>query len=101
MTYILVPEVQRDFEWDQTKSNRNSLERGLPFDFAILLFRGPTRERPDTRQDYHERRMQAIGMAAGVILHCVYTDRGPVRRIISLRPANRRERDGYCKACRN
>ena len=73
----------------------------MPFDCAVLLFRGPTRERPDTRQDYHERRVQAIGVAGGMILHCAYTDRGSVRRIISLRPANRRERDGYCTACRN
>jgi uncharacterized DUF497 family protein len=28
-------------------------------------------------------------------LHCVYTQRGEVRRIISLRYANRKERDAY------
>ena len=39
--------------------------------------------------------MQAIGMVGGLILLCVYTDRGTVRRIISLRHANRRERDAY------
>ena len=42
--------------------------------------------------------MLAIGMARGMILLCVYTDRGPVRRIISLRPANRKERDDYREA---
>lgn len=95
MTHIIIPEVERDFERDQTKSDRNHLERGLPFDLAMLLFKGPTREWLDTRQDYQERRSRAIGMAGGVILHCVYTDRGLVRRIISLRSTNRKERDGY------
>jgi len=98
---MIVPEVERDFDWDQRKSDRNRLERGLPFDLAMLLFKGPTFERRDIRQDYHERRTLAIGTAGGVILHCVYTDRGAVRRIISLRSANRRERDGYRKACQN
>jgi uncharacterized DUF497 family protein len=32
---------------------------------------------------------------AGEILACVYTDRAEMRRIISLRHANRRERDAY------
>jgi len=45
--------------------------------------------------------MQAIGMIGTVVLACVYTDRGLVRRIISLRPANRRERDEYRSAFQN
>jgi uncharacterized DUF497 family protein len=65
---------------------------------ALLLFKAPTRERLDTRHEYHERRMQAIGTVGGMILHCVYTDRGSVRRIISLRRANRKERDDHRKA---
>jgi uncharacterized DUF497 family protein len=34
-------------------------------------------------------------MVGGVTLHCVYTRRGEVLRIISLRYANRKERDAY------
>ena len=101
MTYMIIPEVERDFEWDQRKSDRNCLERGLPFDLAMLLFKGPTRERRDLRRDYRKARMLATGAVGGVILLCVYTDRGLVRRIISLRPANRRERDDYRTACQN
>jgi uncharacterized protein len=99
--YIVVPEVERDFEWDQTKSDRNRLERNLPFDLAILLFKAPTRERPDLRRDYGEVRMKAIGIAGGLILHCVYTDRVLVRRIISLRRAKRKERDDHRSAFNN
>jgi uncharacterized DUF497 family protein len=40
-------------------------------------------------------RVRAIGVVESVILHCAYADRGSVRRIISLRHANRRERDVY------
>lgn len=53
-------------------------------------------EQRDDRRDYREVRIQAIGGIGGRILLCIYTDRGPVRRIISLRYANRRERDAYC-----
>jgi uncharacterized DUF497 family protein len=101
LTYIVVPETDRDFEWDQWKSDRNRIERALPFDLAVLLFNGPTLERRDVRRDYGELRVLAIGHVGGLILHCVYTDRGPVRRIISLRPANRRERDAYRAAFQN
>jgi uncharacterized protein len=101
MTYILIPPLERAFEWDLTKSDRNRLERGLPFDLAVMLFDRPTLERPDARLDYREARTLAVGMTSTRVLVCVYTDRGLVRRIISLRPANRRERDVYRAAFQN
>jgi uncharacterized protein len=84
-----------DFAWDRAKSERNERERGLPFDLAILLFDDPVIERVDDRRGYGETRIRAIGIVGGLILHCVYTQRGEVRRIISLRDANRKERDAY------
>jgi len=85
-----------DFEWDLAKSQRNEAERGLPFELAVLLFDGPVVERIDDRQPYGEICIRAIGEVEQVILqHCVYTMRGGVRRIISLRYANRKERDAY------
>nr|WP_294550561.1 BrnT family toxin [uncultured Rhodopila sp.] len=101
MTYIVIPEAGRDFEWDQRKSDRNVLEREIPFDPAILLFKRPSLERRDLRRDYGEPRVLAIGHVGGVILHCIYLDRGPVRRIISLRRANGRESDAYRAAFQN
>jgi Ribonuclease toxin, BrnT, of type II toxin-antitoxin system len=53
----------------------------------MALFDGPTLESPDRRRDYGERRIKAIGRAAGQVLVCVYTDRSAARRIISLRVA--------------
>ena len=84
-----------DFQWDRAKSERNQKERGLPFELAILLFDGPVIERIDTRREYGETSIRAIGMVGGVTLHCVYTQRGGVRRIISLRYADRKERNAY------
>jgi len=86
------------FEWDPVKSQRNRISRGLPFSLAVELFEGFVTEEVAARQDYGEKRMKAIGRASGYILACVYTDRGPVRRIISLRFASRKERDGYHKS---
>ena len=83
------------FEWDQAKSDRNLAERGLPFDLAMAMFDGPTLEMVDAQRDYGEMRVKAIGVVRGLCLVCVYTDRPDCRRIISLRLANRRERDGY------
>jgi uncharacterized DUF497 family protein len=84
------------YEWDQAKSERNAHARGLPFQIAMALFEGPTLEEPDLRKDYGELRIRALGQVDDVVMVCIYTDRSPdVRRIISLRPAKRRERDAY------
>ena len=84
-----------DFEWDRAKSERNESERGLPFELAALLCVGPTMEYVDERRHYGETRIRAIGVVGNMTPHCVYTQRGEVRRIISLRCANRKERDAY------
>ena len=83
------------FDWDSAKSERNRQERGFGFDIAILIFEGDTMERLDDRQDYGERRVRAIGEVNGVVLHVVFTDRGDVRRIISARVANKKERNQW------
>lgn len=80
------------FDWDPAKDEANRRERGFGFDFAALVFEGDTIEWPDGRRDYGEARVRAIGEAEGVVLHVVFTDRGEVRRIISARIANRKER---------
>ncbi|MBV8614711.1 MAG: BrnT family toxin [Acetobacteraceae bacterium] len=53
---------------------------------------GQTIEWPDNRRDYGETRIRALGESSGEVLHVVYTRRGDVIRIISIRRANRRER---------
>jgi len=89
-----------EFVWDPVKSEGNLRERGFDFPFATLIFDGPTLEIEDTRRDYGERRMVAVGLADGLHLTVVYTDRRHAkgrlrRRIISARRSNRRERRAY------
>lgn len=83
------------FDWNPVKDERNQRERGFGFDFAALIFEGETIEWPDDRRDYGEARVRAIGEVDGLVLHVVFTDRGDVRRIISARLANRKERDRW------
>jgi uncharacterized protein len=84
-----------DIVWDEAKSDRNHLERGLPFRLALELFAGPVIEQIDDRRNYGEIRVKAIGVVGGLVMACVFTDRGTTRRIISLRYANRRERHAF------
>ena len=88
------------FAWDAAKSESNLRERGFDFEFASLVFADLTLERDDARRDYGERRIVAIGVADGIHLAVVFTDRrigrsGIERRIISARRASRKERDVY------
>jgi uncharacterized DUF497 family protein len=91
------------FEWDAAKSDANLHDRGFDFEFASLIFDAPTFEVEDRRKEYGERRVVAIGIADGVHLTVVYTDRqgadGQVlRRIISAHRSNHRERTRYEEA---
>lgn len=94
------------FSWDPEKSDANFHQRGFDFAFASLIFDGPTLEREDTRRDYGEPRIIAIGLAVDLELTVCFTDRvdasGVVdRRIISARRSNRRERQAYQEAIKS
>ncbi len=89
-----------EFSWDPDKSEENLRQRGFDFAFASTIFRGPTLEREDRRQDYGEKRVIATGLADDVELTVVYTDRQLPddrieRRLISARRSNRHERQAF------
>jgi hypothetical protein len=84
-----------EFEWDPSKHERNLRTRGIGFDEAALIFEGEVIEWPDTRADYGEVRMNAIGEASGKILRVTYTLRGHVVRIITAWKANQRDRQRW------
>ena len=91
------------FSWDARKSTRNLRERGFDFEFATQIFESSTLERVDSRRDYDERRVIALGRAQDMALTVVYTDRAEAsgeidRRIISASKSNRREREAHKKA---
>lgn len=91
------------YEWHPEKSENNLRERGFDFDFATIVFSGLYLAQEDLRRSYGERRVVAIGRADGSFLTVVFTDRTSpqgalVRRIISARLSNRKERQAYVKA---
>jgi uncharacterized DUF497 family protein len=61
------------------------------------MFDGPIIEEEDLRKDYGENRIVATGKIDDGVFVAIYTWRGRRRRIISARPASRRERDDYRK----
>ncbi len=91
------------FDWEPDKSDQNLEERGFDFAFAALVFAGPYVEFDDTRHDYGERRIVALGRADGIPLTVVFTDRlaptrAVVRRVISACLSNRKERRRYAES---
>lgn len=87
-----------NIEYDETKSDANSCKHGVPLSHAQFIEWDTLWSKPDIRREYGEERL--IGYAyIGPRLFCVvFTDRGDVRRIISLRKANSREEALYAEA---
>ena len=87
------------FDWDDAKFAINLAKHGLAFDLVGELFAAPVLVREDSRFDYGETRWVATGVVQRRHLVCVNNDRWiggvPVRWIIRLRPAKRRERSAY------
>jgi uncharacterized DUF497 family protein len=87
------------YTWDAEKNRRNLELHGIAFEDAARVFEGPTVERVDDRFDYGERRVYAIGLANGLEITVIYTDRtDDERRIISAWRAEPHERRHYWKS---
>ena len=82
-------------EFDPAKRQRTLDERGLDMAEAGLVFDGDTITVVDDRKDYAEPRFVTVGRLRGRIVFIAWTPRGDVRRIISMRKANDRERAAY------
>lgn len=82
--------------FDPAKDAWNRQHRGFGFDYVALIFAGRTVERQDTRRDYGEVRINALGEIEGRIFHVTYTHRGADGlHIISARVAKRKERRAW------
>lgn len=77
--------------FDAAKDAANLAKHGVPLALAVELEWDELIVVPDTRRNYGEKRM--VGYAPiGQRVYCVvFTNRGPKRRVISLRKANVRE----------
>jgi len=81
--------------FDEAKDALNKSKHGLSLSEAEKMEWDDALIWHDTRRDYGEARMVAL-CAMGERLYCVvYVDREDVRRIISLRKANNKEKKLY------
>ena len=87
------------FEWDEAKNRSNIRKHGFDFADAPEVFRGPLLARYDTREDYGEERWIAMGLLKDRVVVLAFAQRAEdVIRIISLRKADRNEREAFEKA---
>jgi uncharacterized DUF497 family protein len=84
-----------EFEWDEDKRLANARKHGIDFVDAIAVFDGDIVTVEDDRYDYGEQRFVALGLLKGRTVVIVYTERGNVTRIISVRKATRYETRTY------
>lgn len=84
------------FEWHDEKNKINITKHGVDFKYAIAMFGDRNRiEFKDARKDYGEARYITIGKIEDVVYTMVYTMRNKVHRVISVRRANRYEKQAY------
>ena len=81
--------------YDPAKSARNEEERGMRFGLAQQFDWSSALVVEDTRQDYPERRFQALGFIDEHLCMLVFTPRDGAAHVISLRRANARETKRY------
>ncbi len=78
--------------FDPAKRASTLGDRGLDFADAIEVFAGNTLNIPDERRDYGEPRIITVGLLRGRMVIVVWTPRGNVRHVFSMRKANDREK---------
>lgn len=86
------------FEWDENKNQGNIEKHGIDFTDSISIFDDKYRIETVVDKERHgEERLQVIGEAKPGVIFVVYTWREnyTLRRIISARPASRKERAVY------
>ena len=84
-----------EITYDAEKRALTLEKRGLAFDDAVHVFAGPVFDLEDDRQDYGETRWLTFGLLNERMVVVVWTQRGNVRHVISMRKANERERKKY------
>jgi uncharacterized DUF497 family protein len=77
--------------FDPAKDIANIAKHGVSLALAESIEWSEVIARPDMRRDYKELREIGFGLIADRLFCVVFTQRGDVFHIISLRKANRRE----------
>jgi uncharacterized DUF497 family protein len=88
--------VQIDF--DPQKDGRNVAKHGVSLALAADLDWDAALVWVDDCFEYGESRLIALAPKTGILYFVAFADRGRIRRVISLRRANRREVKHYVEA---
>jgi len=85
-------------EFDSAKDAANQAKHGVSLALAGELDWEAALVWVDDRFDYGESRMIALAPKTQILYCAAFVDRGEVRRVISLRRANRREVKHYVQS---
>ena len=85
-------------EFDPVKDAVNRSKHGVSLELASELDWDAALVWVDDRFDYAELRMVALAPKTRILYYVAFVDRSAVRRIISLRRANRREVKHYVQS---
>jgi hypothetical protein len=86
--------VVGDFEWDSDKAESNLAKHGVSFEEAASALADPKVVVLDDGS--HSGRLLALGFAlSGRLLAVIHEERGERDRIVSARPATRRDEQIY------
>ena len=85
------------FHWDPHKARANLKKHGVSFEEAATVFGDPLGYIvPDPRHSHEEERSVLLGRSVrSRVIAVMFTERGDSIRLISARPATRRERRDY------
>ncbi|MEH1778774.1 MAG: BrnT family toxin [Nostoc sp.] len=84
------------FDWDEEKARSNLVKHNVSFDEATSVFDDPLfLTFADPEHSLQEQRFIMGESAKGRLLVVAYTDRAGITRLISARPATRKERKAY------
>lgn len=87
------------FEWDPVKDEANRRKHGLGFDLAVRVFEAPCVTLPARVVTGELRRLMIGRIEELLIVAVVHTARDDRVRLISARPASRREREIFHVHC--
>ena len=76
----------------EAKGRSNIEKHGVSFEFAKGIFERPVLTAPSSSQGYGEQRYVSIGQIGVTVVSVVHTTRNGRTRLISARPASRKER---------
>ena len=85
------------FEFDSNKNRSNLAKHGVPLSLAAELDWESALIWADDRFAYREHRGVALAPLGRTLMFVAFVDRNAVRRVISLRRANRREVRRYAQ----